>query len=37
MRTFPTLKDLAAEQGNELGVSEWLLIDQDRINMFAEA
>ncbi len=37
MRTFPTLKDLAAEQGNELGVSDWLVIDQERINMFAEA
>lgn len=37
MRTFPTLKDLAAEQGNELGVSEWLVVDQDRINKFAEA
>ena len=37
MRTFPTLKDLAAEQGNELGVSDWLVIDQERINMFADA
>ena len=37
MRTFPTLKDLAAEQGNELGVSDWLVIDQERINMFANA
>ncbi len=37
MRTFPTLKDLAAEQGNELGVSDWMLIDQERINKFAEA
>ena len=37
MRTFPTLTDLAAEQGNELGVSDWLVIDQERINMFADA
>ena len=37
MRTFPTLKDFAAEQGNEIGVSDWLVVDQDRINMFAEA
>ncbi len=37
MRTFPTLKELAAEQGNELGVSDWLVIDQERINMFANA
>ncbi len=37
MRTFPTLKDYAAEQGNEIGVSDWMVIDQDRINKFAEA
>lgn len=37
MRTFPTLKDYAAEEGNEIGVSDWLVIDQDRINVFAEA
>ena len=37
MRTFPTLKDLAAEQGNELGVSDWMVVDQERINMFADA
>ncbi len=37
MRTFPTLKDLAAEQGNELGVSDWMVIDQERINKFADA
>ncbi|MEM7426587.1 MAG: MaoC family dehydratase [Pseudomonadota bacterium] len=37
MRTFPTLKDYAAEQGNEIGVSDWMVVDQDRINMFAEA
>lgn len=37
MRTFATLKDLAAEQGNELGVSPWMTVDQDRINMFADA
>ena len=37
MHTFPTLKDYAAEEGNEIGVSDWLVIDQDRINMFAEA
>lgn len=37
MRTFPTLKDLAAEQGNEIGVSDWMVVDQARINMFADA
>ena len=37
MRTFATLKDYAAEEGNEIGVSDWMVVDQDRINMFAEA
>lgn len=37
MRTFPTLKDYAAEQGNEIGVSDWMVVDQERINQFAEA
>jgi acyl dehydratase len=37
MRMFDTIADYAAEVGNEIGVSEWTEIDQDRINMFAEA
>ncbi len=37
MRKFRALKDFAAEQGNEIGVSDWMVIDQDRINMFADA
>lgn len=37
MRSFGTLAELAAEQGNEIGVSEWLTIEQDRIDMFAHA
>ena len=37
MRSFPTLKDYAAEEGNEIGVSDWMVVDQERINMFAEA
>ena len=29
--------DLAKHVGQELGVSEWVLIDQDRVNKFADA
>lgn len=32
--TFATLADLA---GQEIGASDWLLIDQDRVNLFADA
>lgn len=31
-----TFDDLKAQVGQELGVSEWLTIDQERINQFAE-
>lgn len=31
------LEDLKALEGTELGVSDWVTIDQDRINKFAEA
>ena len=31
------LEDLPAWAGQELGVSEWLLIDQERVNRFADA
>ena len=37
MRVFETVADYVAEKGNEIGVSDWVTIDQDRINMFAEA
>ncbi len=37
MREFECLRDLAEEKGNEIGVSPWLTIDQERINLFAEA
>ena len=29
--------EFAAQLGEELGASEWLLVDQDRINLFADA
>lgn len=32
-----TVEEAKAWEGKEMGVSEWLLIDQDRINRFAEA
>ena len=31
------IKDLAGLVGTEVGVSDWVLIDQARVNMFAEA
>ena len=37
MRTFTTLEEVSAAQGEELGTSEWLTIDQERVNQFAEA
>ena len=37
MRVFTTLDEVAAATGEELGTSEWLTIDQDRVNKFAEA
>ena len=36
MREFASLAELAAEQGNEIGVSSWTQVDQDRINTFAD-
>lgn len=37
MREFNSLAELAAEQGNEIGVSEWVTVQQDRIDTFADA
>jgi acyl dehydratase len=37
MRTFNTVAEYIAEKGKEIGVSEWVQIDQDRINKFADA
>lgn len=34
---FKTPHDLSAGVGQRLGESEWLLLDQDRINLFADA
>jgi acyl dehydratase len=37
MRTFTSLEQLQAAAGEELGSSEWLLIEQARVDLFAEA
>ncbi|MDR3497802.1 MAG: MaoC family dehydratase [Parvibaculum sp.] len=37
MRTFNTVAEYIAEKGKEIGVSDWVQIDQDRINKFADA
>ena len=37
MFTINSYEDFASHLGEELGTSEWLTIDQDRINKFADA
>jgi len=37
MRVFKTFDEVSAAAGEELGTSEWLEIDQERVNAFAEA
>jgi acyl dehydratase len=37
MRNFESLQALKQCAGEEVGVSEWLTVDQDRIDKFAEA
>jgi acyl dehydratase len=37
MRIFTTLDEIGAAAGEELGTSDWVTIDQDRVNKFAEA
>lgn len=37
MRVFNTVADYIAEKGKEIGVSDWVEIDQDRVNKFADA
>ncbi|WP_042380930.1 MaoC family dehydratase [Streptacidiphilus melanogenes] len=37
MTTFASLEDLAAAVGTELGSSDWHLVDQKRVDLFAEA
>ena len=37
MRVFSTLDEVSAATGEELGTSDWLTIDQERVDQFAEA
>jgi acyl dehydratase len=37
MRHFAKLQDLQSLVGQEIGVSEWISVDQERIDKFAEA
>lgn len=37
MKHFAKLQDLQAQVGQEIGVSEWITVDQKRIDQFAEA
>ena len=37
MRVFTSLDEVSAANGEELGTSEWLTIEQERVDQFAEA
>ena len=37
MQVFGTLDEVASAAGQEIGTSDWVLIDQDRVDAFAEA
>jgi acyl dehydratase len=37
VRTFTSFDDLTAAVGEDIGVSDWLTIEQDRVDAFAEA
>jgi acyl dehydratase len=37
MRTFATVAELRAAKGEHLGYGDWLQVEQDRINQFADA
>ena len=37
MRTFTSLDDLLALEGQEVGTSDWLTITQEQVDQFAEA
>ncbi|MGB0100893.1 MAG: MaoC family dehydratase [Nocardioides sp.] len=37
MRVFTTLDEVAAASGEDIGTSDWVSIEQDRVNRFAEA
>lgn len=37
MRVFTTLEEVSSAAGEELGTSDWITIEQDRVNQFADA
>jgi acyl dehydratase len=37
MRVFTTLDEVTAARGEELGTSDWLVVEQERVDRFAEA
>jgi acyl dehydratase len=37
VRTFTDIEELAGAVGEELGTSDWFEIDQERVNLFADA
>ena len=37
MRTFTTLDEVAESANTEIGTTDWLVVDQERINLFADA
>jgi acyl dehydratase len=37
MRTFTSLDEVAAAAGEKLGTSDWVTVDQERVDQFAEA
>ena len=37
MKTFKTLADIAACQGQEVAVSDWITVTQQQVNLFADA
>jgi len=37
MRVFSTLEEIEAASGEEIGISDWVGISQDRVDQFAEA
>ena len=37
MRTFAKLQDMQTQIGQEIGVSDWVTVDQTRIDQFAQA
>lgn len=37
MRIFKSIDELTAAVGEQLGTSDWMVVDQERINLFADA